>query len=77
MEFNTVTVGESMRGGRVAFLDGFSCNQRTINKTGSIQWRCRKVGCKASITTNAAIVVMRGDITHTHDKQETELNEAN
>ena len=76
-EFNTVTVTESKRGGRVALLDGFRYNQSTINQTGSIQWRCRKVGCKASITTNASFVAMRGDTTHTHDKQETELNEAN
>ena len=76
-EFNTVTVTESKQGGRIALLDGFRYNQRTINKTGSIQWRCRIVGCKASITTSAAFVVMRGDTTHTHDKQETGLNEAN
>ena len=76
-EFNTVTVTESKRGGRIALLDGFRYNQRTINKTGFIQWRCRIVGCKASITTSAAFVVMRGDTTHTHDKQETGINEAN
>ena len=58
-EFNTVTVTESKRGGRIALLDGFRYNQRTINNTGSIQWRCRIVGCKASITTSAAFVVMR------------------
>ena len=76
-EFNTVTVTKSNRGGPIALLDGFRYNQRTINRTGSIQWRCRIVGCKASITTSAAFVVMHGDTTHTHDKQETGINEAN
>ena len=76
-EFNTVTVTKSKGGGRIALLDGFRYNQSTLNKTGSIQWRCRIVGYKASITTSAEFVVMRGDTTHTHDKQETGINETN
>ena len=70
MTLTKVTVTESKRGGRVALLDGFKYNQRKINQTGSIQWRCRIVGCNASITTDASFVVMRGDTTHTHDKQQ-------
>ena len=42
-ELITVTVSKSKRGGEAALLDGFRYIQRTINKTGSIQWRCRIV----------------------------------
>ena len=72
-ELNRVTVSESKRGCRVALLDGLRYNHRTINKTGFNQWRCRIVGCKASVTTSASLVVIHGDTTHAHDKQETGL----
>ena len=63
--FNTVTVSKSRRDGRVALLDWFRYNKRTINKTSSTQWICRIVGCKASIITSASFVVIRSDPTHT------------
>ena len=49
------------------FVDGYKYSRKRVNKFGSVSWRCRVLGCHATITTTQEGEVLRlGRSGHTH-----------
>ena len=55
------------RGAKLLFVDGYKYSRKRVNKFGSVSWRCRVLGCHATITTTQEGEVLRlGRSGHTH-----------
>ena len=55
------------RGSKLLFVDGYKYSRKRVNKFGSVSWRCRVLGCHATITTTEQGEVLRlGRSGHTH-----------